>query len=169
MSATDATPRSGRLARGRLAIAAALLALAIAVAVGSLSLGLWTRLGPGPGFFPLVIAVLLAGGAVAWALEQRHEVEPEEVEEGERANSPRRILAIVASLLLAAVAFEILGFQLTAALFLLFHLRVLARVRWLVAIPVVLVGSFGVFGLFDLVLHVPLPTSGIPFLAAIGL
>jgi putative tricarboxylic transport membrane protein len=168
MSSTDATPRGG-LARGRLGIAAALLALAIAVAAGSLSLGLWTRLGPGPGFFPLVLSVVLAAAAVAWALEQRHEVEPEEVEDGERANPPRRIVAIVVSLLAAAVAFEILGFQLTAALFLLFHLRVLARVRWLIAIPVVLVGSFGVFGLFDFVLDVPLPTSGIPFLAAIGL
>jgi hypothetical protein len=40
------------------------------------------------------------------------------------------VIAIVASLLVTAVLLEILGYQVTMFLFLLFHLRVLGRTRW---------------------------------------
>lgn len=88
---------------------------------------------------------------------------------GEETNSPRSIAVLVASLVLAALALEPFGFQITIMVFLFFHLRVLGRQRWVVTIPLMLIGSFGVFGLFDLMLAVPLPTSAIPLLANLGL
>ncbi|TRW80956.1 tripartite tricarboxylate transporter TctB family protein [Mycolicibacterium sp. 018/SC-01/001] len=156
-------------------VAGALLVLAIAAGIGTVSLGYWTPLGPGPGFFPLCLAVVLAGAAIMWGLDQwRGEIvdateNTQGVEIGEDINSVRSIAAIVASLVLAAMALEVLGFQITILAFLFFHLRVLGHQRWLVTIPIMLIGSFGVFALFDLLLAVPLPTASIPLLANLGL
>jgi putative tricarboxylic transport membrane protein len=156
-------------------VAGALLAIAVAAGIGTVSLGYWTPLGPGPGFFPLCLAVVLAGAAITWGLDQwRGETvdateNTQGVEIGEDINSVRSIAAIVASLVFAALALEILGFQITVLAFLFFHLRVLGQQRWLVTIPIMLIGSFGVFALFDLLLAVPLPTASIPLLANLGL
>lgn len=156
-------------------VSGALFAVAVSAGVGTLSLGYWTPLGPGPGFFPLCLAFILAGAAVAWGLGHwRGEYvdateNTEGVEVGEDLNSARSIAAIVASLILAAMSLEVLGFQVTILAFLFFHLRVLGHQRWLVTIPVMLIGSFGVFALFDLLLAVPLPTAAIPLLANLGL
>jgi hypothetical protein len=46
---------------------------------------------------------------------------------------------------------------------------VLGHQRWAVTIPLMLLGSFGVFALFDLLLAVPLPVASIPLLANLGL
>jgi len=157
------------------AVSGALFAVAISAGIGTLSLGYWTPLGPGPGFFPLCLAFILAGASVAWGLGQwRGEYvdateNTEGVEIGEDLNSLRSIAAIVASLVLAAMSLEILGFQITILVFLFFHLRILGHQRWLVTIPIMLIGSFGVFALFDLLLAVPLPTAAIPLLANLGL
>lgn len=156
-------------------VAAGLLALAIAAGIGTTSLGYWTSLGPGPGFFPLCLAVILAGASVAWGINQWRgntaDVPPstEVADTGEDINSSRSIAAIAASLVIVALALEPLGFQIAVMAFLFFHLRILGRQRWSVTIPLMLIGSFGVFALFDLVLAVPLPTSAIPLLANLGL
>ncbi|MGB3762914.1 MAG: tripartite tricarboxylate transporter TctB family protein [Ornithinimicrobium sp.] len=47
---------------------AAVIIVGVAAAVGSKSLGYWTDLGPGPGFFPLCLGVLLATFGTAWVL-----------------------------------------------------------------------------------------------------
>jgi putative tricarboxylic transport membrane protein len=157
------------------AVAGALFVLAVAAGIGTLSLGYWTPIGPGAGFFPLCLAVILAGASIAWGLGQwRGETATvpkdfEGIETGEEANSLRGIAAIVASLVLAALALEVLGFQITILVFLFFHLRVLGHQRWAVTIPLMLLGSFGVFALFDLLLAVPLPVASIPLLANLGL
>ncbi|MGV9796728.1 tripartite tricarboxylate transporter TctB family protein [Mycobacterium sp. NPDC003449] len=156
-------------------VAAVLFAIAVAAGIGTLSLGYWTPLGPGPGFFPLCLAVVLAAAAIMWGLGQwrGESVDATEstqgVETGEDINSVRSITAIVASLVLAAMSLEILGFQITVLAFLFFHLRVLGHQRWRVTIPTMVIGSFGVFTLFDLLLAVPLPTASIPLLANLGL
>lgn len=141
----------------------------IATAVSSFSLGLWTRLGPGPGFFPLILGFLLCAGGVFWGREQWKGLVEEDVDEGEERNGPLRILSIGGSIIIAALLLELLGFQITMLLFLVFHLRILHRVRWLIAVPVTLLGSFGTFVLFHVLLAVHLPTSSIPFLAGLGL
>lgn len=168
-STTDADASAPQRSLLGTATAVGIGVLGIATAIGALQLGLWTSLGPGPGFFPLWLGGILALASVFWGRQQWRGAVADEVDEGEEANGPWRIAAMVASIVIAALLLELLGFQLTMLLFLLFHLRVLHRVRWIVAVPVVLAGSLGVFGLFDLLLAVHLPTSAIPFLAAIGL
>lgn len=157
------------------AVAGALLVVAVAAGLGTVPLGYWTPIGPGAGFFPLCLAVTLAGASTVWGLGQWRGETPavaedvEGIETGEEANSLRGITAIVISLVLAALALEPFGFQVTILAFLFFHLRVLGHQRWTVTIPLMLLGSFGVFALFDLLLAVPLPVSVIPLLANLGL
>ena len=151
------------------AVAAVIGLVGIATGFSAFSLGLWTRLGPGPGFFPLILGVLLTLGAVFWGREQWKGLVSEDIDPNEVRNGPLRIIAIGGSIVIAALVLELLGFQITMLLFLLFHLRVLHRVRWIVAIPVTLVGSFGTFVLFHVLLAVHLPTSSIPLLAGLGL
>lgn len=143
--------------------------LGVATIAASLKLGLWTRLGPGPGFFPIWLGAILLGASIPWGLTQWRGVSDDNVDPGEEANGPLRIAAMVGSIVVTALLLEPLGFQLAILAFLFFHLRVLHRVRWIVAVPVMLAGSFGVFTLFDFLLGVPLPTAELSFLAAMGM
>lgn len=150
------------------ASAAAILLIALATAIGSLSLGYWTPIGPGAGFFPLVIAVVLGLAAIFWGLTQWRGTAPSEVTEGEQPASLGRIITTVASLAILSAVLEILGFQLSVLLFLFFHLRILGKQKWIVTIPITLAGSFGLYLLFSKVLSVGLPASSIPLLNELG-
>lgn len=126
-------------------------------------LALLDTLGPGPGFFPLILALL--GAALALLLIHRTVCEPAAVAiEGadvaplvpDRAAMVRMIGMVV---LLAAsfLALDPIGYRITALVFLTLVLLVLG-VRNMVAIAAVaLVGSFGVFHSFYYWLKVPLP------------
>jgi putative tricarboxylic transport membrane protein len=126
-------------------------------------LALLDTLGPGPGFFPLILALL--GAALALLLIHRTVREPAAVAiEGadvaplvpDRAAMVRMIGMVV---LLAAsfLALDPIGYRITALVFLTLVLFVLG-VRNMVAIAAVaLVGSFGVFHSFYYWLKVPLP------------
>lgn len=126
-------------------------------------LALLDTLGPGPGFFPLILALL--GAALALLLIHRTVREPAAVAiEGadvaplvpDRAAMVRMIGMVV---LLAAsfLALDPIGYRITALVFLTLVLLVLG-VRNMVAIAAVaLVGSFGVFHSFYYWLKVPLP------------
>ena len=177
-----AAPGETRAARvSRLTGPVLLLLLASAVIWNSVGLGYWTTLGPGPGFFPLWLATLLAALSVAWLVQQiRGSSPPTDVEEpvaglealpqeAESAVEPGRVVAIVVSLVVLTALLEVLGFQLSMLLFLIFHLKVLGRRRWLLTLVLSAVGSFGVYTLFALVLSVNLPVSAIPALQSLGL
>lgn len=165
--------------------AAFLLLLGVAVVWGSSRLGFWVNLGPGPGFFPFILGGLLILLSGVWAFQARtpeqSAVEPQDdalgssgiLGEGVNADDPpdvpfKRVAAIVASLVLLAVGMDLIGFQLSMLIFLIFHLRVLGRRRWLLTAIVSILGSFGVFTLFTMLLSVGLPAASIPFLRALG-
>jgi putative tricarboxylic transport membrane protein len=184
MGLSDPTsPRAG--SSGVIWGAAFLLLLGLAVVWGSTQLGFWVNLGPGPGFFPLILGVLLILLSAVWTLQartpERHA--PAAEDEGLHASDVpgeqthadhppdvpfKRVAAIVASLVLLAVGMDLLGFQLSMLIFLVFHLRVLGRRRWLLTAIVSVIGSFGVFSLFTMLLSVGLPAASIPFLRALG-
>lgn len=151
------------------------LLLGIITSVASLSLGLWASLGPGPGFFPFWTGLLLAGASVVWGIGQWRRpnvVEHAETPEAAAAEipaSPRQIITTVVSLIALALLLEVLGFQLSVLLFLLFQLKFVARRSWLLTIILSLAGSFGLYAVFANVLSVPLPGAGIPFLYDLGL
>lgn len=168
-----APPRSGLLT---LATAVGVAVLGVATILGSLPLGYWTALGPGPGFFPLWLGVLLAVLGGAWVfttLKDNGVVDsPSEVlaaAEEAPEYSTRTVVAIVVSLSILAAVLEVLGYQLSMFIFMLYHLLILGRRGLLLSLALAASGSFGVFVIFSHFLSVPLPTSSVPFLAGLGL
>jgi putative tricarboxylic transport membrane protein len=107
---------------------------------------------PGPGYMPLLLALLLlffsilifaAGGAprmqtLIWT-EWRHAV------------------AILGVCFFAGLALERLGFRLTIVVALAFLLKVVERKGWVATAAFALGMAFGTFFLFETVLRVPLP------------
>lgn len=166
----------------RLLFPVVLAVVGVTVVSNSIELGLWARLGPGPGFFPLVLGSLLTVLSLMWVAEEVRahrapaadelvapaEPELDIPEEPTEELRPRLVVAIVVSLVLLAVLMPVIGFQLAMLFFLVFHLRVLGKRRWLVTAVISLVGSFGVFILFTRVLAVNLPAASIGFLQALG-
>ncbi|WP_176738428.1 tripartite tricarboxylate transporter TctB family protein [Micromonospora pallida] len=150
---------------GAWAAQAVLIAIALYVVVSARALGLWASHGPGPGFFPLVLALALVLLSVAWFVQTRRAAG------GGAAREPypwRRPAVTIASLVVLAVVLDFLGFQVSMLLFLLFYLRVMGRRRWLTSVVVAVVGSVGTFHLFNDVLLVPLPYATVPPLTWLG-
>ena len=150
-----------------------LIAVGAFVAFEARSLGLWTSLGPGPGLLPLILGLALIGLSLTWLVQtvvERRRTSAVETGEGpgERLDRPY-VLGIVGGLIVLASLMELLGFQISMAIFLFTELLLLGKQRWWVAASVALVASIGVFVLFDRVLAVQLPLSSLPFLSGLGL
>lgn len=154
--------------RGWLATAGAFLALFAGTIYLSLKLPLLDALGPGPGFFPLILALLGAALAVALIVELAREPQGTANAPDAEAVEPFvpdgaamfRMVGIAVLLLAAFSALDPLGYRLTALLFITLLLLVLG-VRNVLAIAVVALAlSFGVFHSFYYWLKVPLPIGG---------
>jgi putative tricarboxylic transport membrane protein len=171
----DASGRTGRLVRraqvplGQLGLAA----LGLYVTIEAESLGLWTDLGPGPGLLPLLLGIALLGLTAAWVVQtilarRQGAGEVDEHPAGERLDGPY-VIGIIGGLILLAALMDLLGFQISMALFLFIELIWLGRQRWWLSAIVALVASIGTFVLFDRVLGVALPLSSLPVLSGVGL
>jgi putative tricarboxylic transport membrane protein len=150
-----------------LAAAAAVCALGLGAVVGALGLGYWTR-GPGPGFFPLWLGLLLVLLAVGWAVQAargKNGPEPEPIAPGGR----RAVALVLGALLVAILLLDVVGYQLAMTALVLFFLVVVGRRRWFESIVVALAAGVGIYALFANVLQVYLPTATVPFLAELGL
>lgn len=158
---TQSRPRP---ARSVLIAQAAFLLLGLYVLYGSLELGLWTTLGPGAGLFPFAMGVVLTLMSLIWVVqEQRAPSTPrEEVELS-------HVAAVIGSLLVLAAVLPFLGFQVALLLFLMYHLRIRARLGWVKSLIISVAGSVGVFYLFTLGLKVSLPVASVPPFSLIGL
>ncbi|MBG6099416.1 tripartite tricarboxylate transporter TctB family protein [Nocardioides luteus] len=162
-----------------LVVAALVVAIGAAAFIGSRSLGYWDDLGPGPGFFPLWLGVLLVALGLVWfGQELRARLRPETPENPNRPAvdeeetpdySLPTVLAILVSLCVLAACLELVGYQVSMLVFLLFHLLVVGRRGPLQSLVIAVIGSFGVFYAFTRLLTVPLPVSSIPFLRDLGL
>ncbi len=150
-----------------------LIAIGLYVAVESISLGLWTKLGPGPGLLPLVLGVALAGLSAVWLIqtvvERRRSSGSAGRGEPEETLDRPYVIGVVGGLIVLAAVMELIGFQISMAIFLFAELTLLGRQKWWVSAAVALVGSIGVFVLFDRVLAVQLPLSSLPGLSGLGL
>jgi putative tricarboxylic transport membrane protein len=156
------------LRRGWLVAAGGFLALFAGTIYLSLKLPLLDALGPGPGFFPLILALLGAVLAVALIVEvaraPRGSANAPDADAGEPfmpdGAAMFRIVGIAVLLLAAFSALDPLGYRLTALLFITLLLLALG-IRNYVAIAVVALAlSFGVFHSFYYWLKVPLPMGG---------
>ena len=138
-----------------------LAALLVAVVLGYQAAGLtyYTRIGPGPGFFPrwlCGILALLALVVIARATWRRTPGRPFPCPIGKR---PPRILAVVAALIAVAALTTTLGFRLTMMAFYLAVIAVLGRWRWIETPVLAVLGSFVTFYLFVEWLKLPLPVG----------
>jgi putative tricarboxylic transport membrane protein len=130
----------------------------------------YADLGPGPGFFPFWLGLLLAVLSVIWLVQVS--TRPDEATEagffpGLRGTA--RVLSVLAAMALFGWVVDELGFQLTMLFFLGFLLMTLGRQNPLVTATVAVAGSFGVYYIFTNWLSVQLPASPIEFLRNLGL
>lgn len=158
-SREDATVR-----RGWFVAAGAFMVLFAGTIFLSSKLPLLDALGPGPGFFPLILGVL--GAALTLVLIVGLVRAPGGAAEvpdpaGEDLIPDRaamvRIGGLVVVLLAAFAALDPLGYRLTALLFIALVLLLLGVRNYLAIAAVALVLSFGVFHSFYYWLKVPLP------------
>lgn len=140
----------------------------------AVGLGVYSKLGPGAGFFPFYLGLLLGGLSLALMLMNVFPFERAQAEEaGETLSIPRpamlRIGAILLGVVFVMVAADWLGFSLTMLVMLVFVMTVLDRSRPVLTAAVAIAGSFGCFFLFRDLLQVNLPVSRIAFLAQFGI
>lgn len=136
-----------------------------AMAAAAYGYGLKDRLGPGSGFFPFwlgaigaalsafLLAISLRGGSIG---EGGVAVWPDRAGAG-------RAATLLAGLVAAALAFEPLGFRLTALAFTALLLVALGVRRPVVIALFALISGFGLFHVFYYWLKVPLPIGALGF------
>jgi putative tricarboxylic transport membrane protein len=135
--------------------------LLIALFLGYHAVGLryYTSLGPGPGFFPVWLCVLLGLLAAAFVV-QAWFATPEPLPEGFFASRTGyfRILVVLIGLFTIPAVISTLGFRLTMLAFYLVLLTFLGRRNPIEIIVLAIAGSFGAFKVFEL-LSQPLPVG----------
>jgi len=158
-------PQSGvRVAPSVLVGIGAFAAVGVYVLISSVGLGLWTSLGPGPGLFPFAMGAVLLAMAAIWLVQELRR--PSETAEGV---DRRLVIEVVVSLVILAAVMDLLGFQLSMFLFLIYHLKLRGRRTWVSSLIIAVAGSFGAFYAFTYGLNVSLPVSAFPLLNTIGL
>jgi putative tricarboxylic transport membrane protein len=134
----------------------------------SLELKYYTSLGPGPGFFPFWLAIIMIVLAGFMGFHATF---------GESASLPEdfyatrtgylRALAVCASIIFVVIAMDGLGFRVVMAIFFLWLLFTLGRQKGIkgaiTTIAVTAGGSWGAYWLFNDMLQVPLPSGILGF------
>ena len=116
---------------------------------------------PQPGFFPLILSVLLAIISLPVLVEALRG-QKEDAVVSERL-SWKGIGLALGALFAYAFLFESLGYLVTTFLFVAFLMRAVDREKWGLAITVAFSASLVSYILFGLLLHTPLPAGFLPF------
>jgi putative tricarboxylic transport membrane protein len=133
------------------------LGLAVGAFIESMRLPFGTVSTPAAGFFPAVLAVLLAITSL-FACVAALRSGSKSVGRAERLTW-KKLLLTVGSLLVFAVVFEHLGYLAATFLFIIFLLRTVEQKSWALAIAVGLSASVGSYLIFGLLLGAPLPAG----------
>lgn len=130
----------------------------------------YSKLGPGAGFFPFWLGTFLGVLSFVWLVQvSRQSGKPKEGTFLPKDGGIGRILSVLAALVVLGSLMNLIGFQLTMFLFLVFLLMIPGRQKLWVTLIIALLGSVGVYHVFGSYLDVPLPAASIPFLANLGL
>ena len=144
-----------------------LLALSSLVAYESMQLKYYTRLGPGPGFFPFWLSVCLAILAIVMFYQATfRKADPRPPDFFDSRLGYVRAGSMCLAWVWATIMLERLGYRLTMLLFFPLLLLTLGRVRWYTIVAVTLLGSIVTFYLFTIKLSAPLPIG--PFCEVFG-
>lgn len=145
------------------------LAASIYVVWESRNLEYYTPLGPGGGFFPFWLGIIMAGLTCGWLVQEiKNTNNRNALFLAKDADISRVILPIIA-LVVVSLFMNTLGFQLTIFLFLICLLKFLGRQSFGISLIVAILGSFGIYHVFTRFLDVILPTTAIKFLSNLGL
>lgn len=140
-----------------------LIALSSVEEAAKLPIGSWRS--PAPGFFPLLVGILLA--ILSAALLFLASVRGRELSAGPDFLPPssgaRKVALTCIALLGFNLLFETLGFLLISFLFTVFLLLVVSRKRWDVALGAGFLSSLCLYVLFGLLLKLPLPQGILRF------
>jgi putative tricarboxylic transport membrane protein len=137
----------------------AFAALSLAILILSFEYPYKDRLGPGPGFFPIWMAIITGGLSIALFCQITFtKVAPY----GNNKLLPnreggKRILAILVALAICLALLDFIGFRIALLLFLFFLPTALGVRNWWATAGFAVAGSFGVFHAFYYWLKVPLP------------
>ncbi len=134
------------------------------IAREALELKYYTSLGPGPGFFPFwlsMIMIVLSGFMFYHATWGKSDPMPADFFASRVGYL--KALAVCVSIVFVVFAMEEVGFKITMAIFFVWLLATLGRLKglvgWVSMAAVVVGGSWGAFYVFNDMLKVPLPTG----------
>lgn len=146
------------------------LALSAFVVWEAKSMTYYSKLGPGPGYFPFWLGIVLALLSIAWfldvSLRPAGPIEPGFVP---GRDGIVRLSLILASLIVYVLVLDPVGFRLAMLAFLLFLLLTIGHQRAWVTMIISIGGSFGAYYVFHQWLSVHLPRAGLDFLQDLGL
>lgn len=140
-----------------------LLILGLFLAFQSMRLSVWGKDGPGPGFFPLVIAIILIGLSLSIIFEYFLVIRAKDKEKISTADqregqvSVFKVSSYLVLMLLYGISVEKVGFLISSALFLLLMVRYIEKQSWKITISVGLASIIISYLLFVSFLGVPLP------------
>lgn len=128
---------------------------------GSLNLRYYTSMGPGPGFFPFWLSLILVFLAVLMFLQATFTKSPENASGNifPDRDGILRIAVIPLALIAVALLLERIGFGPTIFLMNMFVMRALTKRRFLLLFVIAFISSFGIEYVFTQWLNVPLPKT----------
>ena len=115
---------------------------------------------PGAGFFPAVLAALLAVVSLIGLIAAFRDAGEQQISESRLVW--KKIILTVTALLAFAFIFEYVGYLVTTFLFVAFLLRIVERKSWTQAGAVALSASLVSYIIFGLLLGAPLPAGLLP-------
>jgi putative tricarboxylic transport membrane protein len=137
-----------------------LLLFGVVTTLLSLQLPIGTLRGPGSGFFPLLLGLLLMGLAACqtFLLWRRAGAgTAESAAEGQADGSAHQVLIFMGIIVLATALLELLGFPLVAFLLMLALLKLLGVRRWRDSALIALLTAGASYMLFVRWLQIPMP------------
>jgi putative tricarboxylic transport membrane protein len=142
--------------RANLISAVTLLGLALATLLEVSKLPFGRLNAPQAGFFPLILALLLAVCSLV-LLAQSIGGPKEKSAASQGAAIWKKIVLALAALAVFGVLFESLGYIISTFLFIAFLLRAVERQKWSLVVVVAFLTSLTTYLVFGLLLNTPLP------------
>jgi putative tricarboxylic transport membrane protein len=153
----------------RLVLALLLMSIGLYLISQSGKIGYSDISGPGPGFFPFWVGLLLSIAAFFWLIAEFRANKDSQVKQDLDPKGIYRVARLLLAFMLLTFFFVPVGYNISVLVFMLFLTSTMGKGKVVTNIIVSLVSSFGAYLVFEKLLDVPLPDSFIPFLSQLGL
>jgi putative tricarboxylic transport membrane protein len=153
----------------RLVLALLLMSIGLFLVSQAGKIGYSDISGPGPGFFPFWVGLLLSIAAFFWLIAEFRANKDSQVQQDLDPKGIYRVARLLLAVMLLTFCFVPLGYNISVLFFMLFLTTTMGKGKVSTNIIVSFASSFGIYLVFEKLLDVPLPDSFIPFLSQIGL